>query len=418
MSMEYFDRLGVLIGQRWKAHHCNETSFPEVAVRALEDLPAHRHVTMWDIARNAITAPWMPQQLDPGSKFGDPPLTVYYGRGFVIDVLFWAEGTPSIHQHAFSGAFQVLQGSSVHTLWEFNLMERVETHLLLGQTQLKSAEVLLTGDLRPILPGKQMIHATYHLEHPSITLVVRTVSQQEHRPQYDYLPPGIAFDQNDHIPLVKRQTELLRMLLVSGKRAQYYEMARHVCETADAYSVFRFITETYFGIHDEEFRQILLLSATRRHPVLIEALRPVLTQMEIGHRVLQARRNRDLGPEMKFFLALLRNVPNRAAILTLIQQRYPNRSPTVHVRELIRKLSNAGLLGVRFTECWLVAIEGLLQGLSNAELLALMPRRCPPGSFPSTQAQLRDLTSGLQEYWLLQPLLASAGNSEGVRVSV
>lgn len=405
LTMDFFDRLGTLIGQRWRARNCDELSFPDVALRALQDLPPHQHVTMWEIAQRAITAPQLPQQEDPDSKFGEPPLTVYNGRGFHIDVLFWADGIPAIHQHAFSGAFHVLQGSSLHTLWEFDALERIEMRLLLGRTQFKSVEVLTPGEVRPILPGKQMIHATFHLEHPSATIVVRTTSEVEHRPQYSYLPPTIAFAQNHEIPLIKRQTELLRMLLLSGQRSVCYETARHLCGTVDAYSLFNFIRSMITAIPDEDLREVIFLSARRHHPALIDALEPVLVRDEVGNRILQARRVAASNRELSYFLALLRNIPNRAAIFDLIRQRHPGRDPIALVRNWIRKLSDIGALGIRIPGCWLVATEGLLQRRSQAEILSMMTERCKQASIPSTEAQVRDLTSSLQEFWLLQPLL-------------
>jgi hypothetical protein len=35
--------------------------------------------------------------------------------GTRIEALFWVDGTTSIHQHSFSGAFQVLAGKSIHS---------------------------------------------------------------------------------------------------------------------------------------------------------------------------------------------------------------------------------------------------------------------------------------------------------------
>jgi hypothetical protein len=54
---------------------------------------------------------------------------VYAGRRFYVEVVFWAEGTTAIHQHSFSGAFQVLVGSSIHTLYGFERGEAVAREL-------------------------------------------------------------------------------------------------------------------------------------------------------------------------------------------------------------------------------------------------------------------------------------------------
>src|SRR5258708_38433522 len=239
--MEFFQKLGSLVGRLWKERNYNEEYFPEVASRGLFELPPHQHVTFWDVAKWGLTAEHLPYQVDLSAKFGPPPLTVYSGRDFRIEVLFWVQGIPAIHQHSFSGAFHVMHGSSLQSLWEFEHTEQVAMRLAFGRVSLKKAELLRKGDSRPIIAGKQMIHSTFHLDRPSLTVVVRTLGEIDKLPQYSYLPPTIAYAQDHDVPAVERRTQLLRMLLVSGKRAEYYELMRHLLATEDAYSVFQFL---------------------------------------------------------------------------------------------------------------------------------------------------------------------------------
>src|SRR6266853_1534338 len=164
-------------------------------------------------------------------KSRQPPLTVYSGRDFRIEVLFWVQGVPAIHQHSFSGAFHVMHGSSLQTLWEFELREQVALRLALGRVSLKKAELLRKGDSRPIIAGKQLIHSTFHLDRPSLTVVVRTIGEIDKQPQYSYLPPTIAHYPFDIVPSVKRRTQLLMMLLKSGMHAPFAEIMHHLLGT-------------------------------------------------------------------------------------------------------------------------------------------------------------------------------------------
>jgi hypothetical protein len=401
--VEYFDLLGDQIGVRWRAHNCDERRFPEVAMAALQELPPDRHISAWDVAKNAITATRLPQQADPDSSFGDPPLTVYTGRGFYIDVLFWTQGIPAIHQHAFSGAFHVLYGETLHSIWTFETSERIETRLLLGKTIFKSAELLGPGDSREILPGNQMIHSTFHLAHPSVTVVVRTSAEPEHQPQYLYLPPRIAYAP-DKISLIERQAELLFALAVSGRYAEYCDVARIVCGFSDAYSIFKLLSSTLNVIREDETREILLVEARRRNPSLVDALEPVLNEMDVGKAILRLRGLDGNSPGLNYFLALLHTVPERRTILELIRKRYPAKDPFVLVIEWIRELSDSQALGLRFAECWYVALEDLLNGLSTPQILSGMIKRCTSGMIPTTEGAVRELTSSLKCYWLLKPL--------------
>src|SRR5579864_4608489 len=305
--MEFFQRLGSLTTRLWKERNYNEEDFPAVASRALHELPPDRHVTFADVTKWALTSERLPGQ-DPKATFGQPPLTVYGGRDFYIEVLFWVQGVPAIHQHSFSGAFHVMHGSSLQSLWEFETTEQVAMRLALGRVSLKKAELLRKGETRPIVAGQELIHATFHLDRPSLTVVVRTLGEANKQPQYSYLPPTIAYDPFGEVPSVKRRAQLLRMLLISGKRAEFNEITRHILGTEDAYSVFHFLLSTFELIEDEDERHNLLLAARLKHPKLIEALHLALLRAERTGKLI-AIRERVTNSDLQFFLALLLNIP-------------------------------------------------------------------------------------------------------------
>src|ERR1051325_2798290 len=351
--MEFFHKLGSLVTRLWKERNYNEESFPEVASRGLSELPPDQHVSFWDVTRWALTCERLPGQADLSAKFGQPPLTVYGGRDFRIEVLYWVQGIPGIHQHSFSGAFHVMHGSSLQSLWQFELQEQVALRLALGSVSLKKAELLRKGDSRPIVAGNRLIHSTFHLDRPSLTVVVRTLGEEDKLPQYTYLPPTIAYADQDEVPSVKRRTQLLRMLLISGKRAEYEEIARYIFGSEDAYSVFQFLLATFELIEGEDERHNLLLTAQLKHPTLIEALQPALLQAERRNKIV-AIRERISSSDLQFFLALLLNVTERSAILNLVKQRYPSRDPATAIVTWVRELSEMGALGTRFPEPWLL----------------------------------------------------------------
>src|SRR6267143_517059 len=365
--MEFFQKLGSLVTRLWKERNYNEEDFPEVASRGLSELPPDQHVTFWDVAKWGLTCDRLPGQPDLNAKFGQPPLTVYGGRDFRIEVLFWVQGIPGIHQHSFSGAFHVMHGSSLQSLWEFKPTEQVAMRLVLGRVSLKKAELLRKGDSRPIIAGKRLIHSTFHLDRPSLTVVVRTSGEIDKLPQYSYLPPTIAYAQDHDVPSVKRRTQLLRMLLITGKCAEYREISRHVLGTDDAYSVFQFLLSTFEMLEDEDEQHNLLVAARSRHPRLIKALEPALLQLERRNKIV-AIRERVSNSDLQFFLALLLNIPERRSILNLVEQRYPSRDPIAAIVTWVRELSELGVLGVRFTEPWLLMLQCLLMRRPDREI--------------------------------------------------
>src|SRR6266567_9158379 len=123
--MEFFQKLGSLVTRFWKERNYNEDDFPEVASRGLSELPPDRYVTFWDVVKWALTCEQLPTQADLGAKFGQPPLTVYGGRDFRIEVLCWAQGIPAIHQHSFSVVAVSLKKKSLQSLREFEQTEQI-----------------------------------------------------------------------------------------------------------------------------------------------------------------------------------------------------------------------------------------------------------------------------------------------------
>jgi len=273
----------------------------------------------------------------------------------------------------------------------------------LGRVSLKRAELFRKGDSRPIVAGKQLIHSTFHLDRPSLTVVVRTLGEANKQPQYAYLPPTIAYDPFTNVPSVRRRTQLLQMLLRSGKRAEYKEIAHHMLGTEDAYSVFQFLLSTFDLIEHEDERHNLLLAARLKHPKLIEALQPALLQVERRNKIVQIRERISNG-DLQFFLALLLNITERPLILGLIEQRYPSRDPITAIEGWVRELSEMGVLGVRFQEPWLLMLRCLLMKRSDEEIQNAFSLRYATQHIPDIKSGLGVLSSGLQDSWLLQPV--------------
>lgn len=404
--MEFFETLGSLVSGRWKERNYDEAAFPDVASRSLAELPPAQYISMWDVVRWSTTVDKLPRQDDIEAAFGDPPLTVYTGRGFRIEVLFWMKGIPAIHQHSFSGAFHVMQGSSIHSVWDFEAEEQIGVRLQLGRASFKRSEILEMGDSRPILAGNQMFHATYHLDRPSISVVVRTIRETDRQPQYSVRPPTIAFAALDEIATVKRQKQILSMLLAADKRAEFAEICRHLVGTKDGYSIFEFLRSVFSSIEDEEERQNLKLLARLKHPRLVDALWPALLEEEIGEKILKLHRAVD-DAELKFFLALLRNVPQRKTILQLIEHRFPGRDPAATLTGWVRKLSGQESAHIQFEESWLLMLECLLRNRSARETIAAFTERYGPERVPSAAA-LHQLCSALKSSWLLRSLCPSS----------
>jgi len=160
------------VERRWKAEDYSEELFPEVAAQALSEADLPARVDPWEIIRWVHSAESLPQQADVEGRFGNPPITLFSGPRFFIDIYYWLDGATSIHQHSFTGAFQVLLGSSIHSRYSFREDKVINEQFSVGAVALEEVQLLKLKDVRMIRPGRDFIHSLFHLDRPSATITI------------------------------------------------------------------------------------------------------------------------------------------------------------------------------------------------------------------------------------------------------
>lgn len=340
--MRPFDELGQEIERAWVAVDLDERALPAIAAGALARARLHERITGADVLEHVIRSLSLPPQRDPEASFGEPPVTVFQGRRFYIDVLFWQDGTTTIHRHGFQGAAQVLQGGSLHTRWRFHPEQRVSSAMLLGRAELLGSERLRPGDIFEITP--ELTHGLMHLERPSATVVVRTVLETDLGSQYDLRPPGVAIDPFYDDPTLKRRVQVLR-LLADTDRARYRAMALHLAANADLHTVWELLLVSQHPTDDPDWLATLLEAARPRHGDRLDRLVPAVREHLRRHDITRLRKEVH-EPELRTFLALLQNLPDRASILAMIAAEWPGEDPLERAWSLLLRLSGTERLGV------------------------------------------------------------------------
>lgn len=386
--MHFFDELGALIEQRWREQNYDAELFPALAAQALAEASLDQHVSPWYIIQWLFHTTHLPSQQDLPGKFGDPPITLFSGPRFHIDVYFWLDGTTSIHQHAFCGAFQVLAGSSIHSHYRFACGEVINEHFHLGAMTLETVELLEQGQIKPILPGERYIHSLFHLDRPSATICVRTYHTTTGSPQYNYVKPSFAIDPFFSDPLT---TKLLQgaALLLKMEYPDSLAMIDDLLTRADFQTTFALLDlargflhgkplENAFGLTTgEEQWQRLLATARQRHGQRVELIPPVFAEAQRQNNLIH-RRSQITSPEHRFFLALLLNVPCREKVLEMVAQRFPDNDPIETVTDWVEELANtklwgsaeANVLGLsKFDDEYLWVFQSLLKGYSLAQTM-------------------------------------------------
>jgi hypothetical protein len=133
----------------------------------------------------------LPTQLNVYNSFGQPPLTIFNNGEFVVDLYFWMHSDTSIHSHAFSGAFKVLFGRSLHEVYTVNTLKSYSEDVIQTDIKREDVKILYPDDSYKILAGDEFCHRVIHLEAPTVTLCIRTVNDLT-IPQWHHFENGLS----------------------------------------------------------------------------------------------------------------------------------------------------------------------------------------------------------------------------------
>lgn len=318
--MDFFKRLGDQVEREWRASSYDEDRFADIAARALAEQSPSEHVGPYDTLKWILRPHAIQPQIHLPDPFGQPPVQVYTTERFHIEVLHWMDGTTAVHQHAFTGAFHVLAGSSVHSLYRFEESRRYGVRLRLGRVQLEKVELLERAATRPIVAGSSMIHSLFHLDRPSVTVVIRA-DVPGTDPQYSYLKPRIAFDPFFTPEPVQRQIQAIGAL-AGLKHPDFESILLETYRDADPFTFVLLVMGTLSYLKSDVLVRRALQRSREFHGELADALIEVAAEM-LRQRVIVNLRAKLRSPEHRFFLALLLLFSNGKEILSLIKTRYP-----------------------------------------------------------------------------------------------
>jgi hypothetical protein len=332
MSLAPIRELGVDLEQRWAAAAFELAAFPDLCAEHLETAKLHSRVDPAEIVQ-AVFRGDLPPQVDPSARFGQPPVTLYRTDRFFIDALFWVDGTTMIHDHSFSGAFQVLAGQSIETTYSFSETSDFAGRVRFGDLRVRKSELRATGDVRAVPSGPAYIHALFHLARPSVSLVVRTYGDPIPARQFVYSTAGVAFDSTeDHardrivqtVEMLRRtehpEFEALAGDLIAGSNLHTaFSVIRACARLADQGTMERLLAR----IQDQD-------AGRRLRDWVVERRRT---------EFLISRRNLVTQPELRFMLAVLLNARRRSDALGLAAGFAPGVDPARQIAAWLAQLA-------------------------------------------------------------------------------
>ena len=398
--------------QRWRQVGFDEAPFPELASEVLREHALHEVFDLDEALGGLLAAEEIPRQELPQDLGGLMTLTVARRPRLVVELLFWSEASMTVHDHTFAGAFQVVWGSSLHARYRFTEERRLSSQLRLGRTDLVSAERFARGAVQPVHSGPDYIHSLFHLDHPSVSLLVRT-QRELATPPLRYLPPHFAADPLDRPQRVRKQVQALRLL----HRLDPGRFLRALCQrvaTDDFQPAFAILTEVVDLLADDgALAAVLDALATRHDPDRVRRVGETLDE-EIRQLNLKQRRAAIRDPGHRFLLALLLNLPSREPILRMVAEIAPGAPPIDTVLQWLEELAEVpsllpdepNALGIELDEVTLLVLRGLLEGGDLPGILARLGEEYDPAEVAAQADDIAELCAALRESRTLRTLLA------------
>lgn len=186
-------RLAARIGREWKSAGSKVAAFPAIAARHLAEAQPQREFDLASLAEWTLSRRTFPQPCNPFGPLGPPAFTIWSDGRFFANVYAYTTPEVVIHDHDFAGAFVNLSGTTLHATYAFADAERVAPEVHIGALPVREVEIVRPGDARRIDPGRRFIHQVWHLDQPTVVLVMRTGPlPSPARRQFQYLRAGFA----------------------------------------------------------------------------------------------------------------------------------------------------------------------------------------------------------------------------------
>lgn len=260
--MEAVRALAETVERAFRAADYDHRVFHQIAAEAL--WAAGPVVSLADILDHVFTDALWPVPLNRGA-FGQPPVPLLTTPHFYVEALLWLQGSTSIHQHGFEGAFTLIEGESIATDWRFLEEERVGSHLVLGRLEPTGPSRLLRpGVVTPIPAGARFIHTVFHRIQPTVTLIVRTAEDPLEKLPFAYTRTGLALDPFPADPRSETRRQTLSFLRVTDEPA-FVARLFDALETAPLWESARLLERYADPLREEGVLGAALEAVHRKH---------------------------------------------------------------------------------------------------------------------------------------------------------
>ncbi len=194
----------------------------------------HEQVSLEDIWQGAASGEL--EGIGDQSKPGLIPL--YNGTSVRIVGHLWSDAADRLHQHDWMGAFQVIEGQSFNSAFDFEHILDIG-EFSTGILSRRSFEVFDAGHIQPVVEGHALIHSVVYTGKPGLAISLR-VPGEGPRGAFEYLRPGLRCPSYRRRRASAAQIDLLSQALQVDP-AIYEEKFMALAGQLDAAALLRFL---------------------------------------------------------------------------------------------------------------------------------------------------------------------------------
>ncbi|MCA9136169.1 MAG: hypothetical protein KDB00_05405 [Planctomycetales bacterium] len=329
--MQYFSEIGDFIQRAWAKTNRDEEAFPDIAQQALAESPPP-HDLPEAVINDLLTGDRdQTRQFAPTGTFGEPGVTQYHDDEFVIDVYFWNNAIPAIHNHPFCGCFTILRGRSLHDVYRFEHRENLGSTVQVGKLSAERLSWLAAGDVVPFsLSRYPLIHSLVHVTNPAISMVIRTTRTIEY---YRYFPPYLAISMDALNDRHARQIKMFRWLKSAGDPSFIRRLHQYLSTVNFETSI-----RTLSALFDPQINDELINVIRKRHGKHADLILPAIGE-SINLQTQNNYRQQFSSDETRTVLSVLMCAKDRTTVLRLLDEAFPD-DGALSVLERLEVLAN------------------------------------------------------------------------------
>ncbi|MBI4817792.1 MAG: hypothetical protein HY791_16140 [Deltaproteobacteria bacterium] len=379
--MRAVEKLGVKLEAAFASNHLDESVFSRLAVEALAQ--ARPELDAEAVLRSVLEGG---ASHEVGAIEGQLSIPLHRGHRFTVFGLFWLESSPRIVQNRAAGGLLLLQGSGIHADFRFEESRRVSSRLSFGSIRLESARTLGPGDVIPL--RTDLARVTFHLERPCFGLAVTLEPASGHA--VELFPPTVAYASQPTDPRLEARIAGLRVLrAIEPGRA--LEASLKMVRSADLETVWRVLSSAKseeLGV--EGIRRLRDAFRDRFGGELADTVDRALLEARRRARIIQLR-DGESDAELRFFLALILNLPSREPIDSSIRERFKDVAPRSKIDGWLEALSGVERIGIDLKDAMNRALlASLLDGRSDEQALDDLSESFSRSSVKRAQKRILD----------------------------